>query len=102
MHSPASNIDKDPYELSVTSEPSVGGGGGLKPKPYFVLTGWPNLLMQYLNSFLHHAYFLPLVFSQGYDMKSVMKPLLTVKKWWSNYDEIKGDERSEWKEVTLV
>ena len=26
--SPASNIDKDPYELSVTSEPSVGGGGG--------------------------------------------------------------------------
>ena len=23
MHSPALNIDKDPYELSVTSEPSV-------------------------------------------------------------------------------
>ena len=27
MHSPASNIDKDPYELSVTSEPGGGGGG---------------------------------------------------------------------------
>ena len=27
MHSPALNNDKDPYELSVTSEPSVGGGG---------------------------------------------------------------------------
>ena len=26
MHSPASNIDKDPYELSVPSEPNVGGG----------------------------------------------------------------------------
>ena len=27
MHSPASNTDKAPYELSVTSEPSVWGGG---------------------------------------------------------------------------
>ena len=27
MHSPASNNDKEPYELSVTSEPSVGGRG---------------------------------------------------------------------------
>ena len=26
MHSPALNIDKDPCELGVTSNPSVGGG----------------------------------------------------------------------------
>ena len=26
VHSPASNIEKGPYEQSVTSEPSVGGG----------------------------------------------------------------------------
>ena len=29
MHSPASNNDKDLYELRVTSEPSVGGGAHL-------------------------------------------------------------------------
>ena len=28
MHSPALHNDKDPYELSVISEPSVEGGGG--------------------------------------------------------------------------
>ena len=30
VHSPALNIGKDPYGLSVTSKPSVGGGGQLK------------------------------------------------------------------------
>ena len=38
MHSPALHIDKDPYKLSVTSDPSVGGGGNWpikNPKGYF-------------------------------------------------------------------
>ena len=41
--SPALNNDKDPYELSVTSEPSVGGGVRAKSeRPNFLRPYLPN------------------------------------------------------------
>ena len=44
VHSPASINDKDPYELSVTSEPSVcvcmGGGGGVHHPFQLRLSGY--------------------------------------------------------------
>ena len=51
MHSPASNNDKDPYELSVTSEPSVPppltlliqSDNNHKQTETEILTLWPKL-----------------------------------------------------------
>ena len=60
MHSPASNNDKDPCELSVTSEPSVcvcvGGGGPeialweiTNPNFYYFLGYHENIDKKYVN-----------------------------------------------------